>query len=520
MRQNRRMTRRVAIAATGPASADAGAAVAQAGGNAVDAAIAAMVAAMTTEPGIVSVLGGAFVSIWPAQGEPELVDGNVEMPGRGLPKDRFGGGLREIHADYGGGLTLHAGHGSAATPGAFAALGLAHDRHGSAPWADVLAPSVAAARTGYRIGGAAASYLALTGDSVFGWDEHTRPAVRNPDGTLLRAGDLSRNLDLARTLEQVGHEGAACLYRGELAARIAADCDERGGLITAADLAAYRAVVRTPVRVRLDDWDIAINPPPSMGGPMLAAMLREIASGSVGDWDWDRVVRAQYRVLSYRREVHDLSPDLEADGYELLELVERHGLAGLPTSSSTAHVSVADSDGTVCAITASSGYGSGATVPGTGMMLNNCLGEPELNRLGLHTLTPGTRLASNMAPTVARRDGGSALAVGSPGADRITTALQQVLGRLCIQHETLQDAVDAPRAHVRFLDDGSPRVDHEQVEGSAQGVAQAAARLGLPSFSHGGPSMFFGGVGVAVVHPDGSMDVAGDSRREAATRVV
>jgi gamma-glutamyltranspeptidase/glutathione hydrolase len=218
--------------------------------------------------------------------------------------------------------------------------------------------------------------------------------------------------------------------------------------------------------------------------------------------------------------VHDLSPDLEADGYELLELVERHGLAGLPTSSSTAHVSVADSDGTVCAITASSGYGSGATVPGTGMMLNNCLGEPELNRLGLHTLTPGTRLASNMAPTVARRDGGSALAVGSPGADRITTALQQVLGRLCIQHETLQDAVDAPRAHVRFLDDGSPRVDHEQVEGSAQGVAQAAARLGLPSFSHGGPSMFFGGVGVAVVHPDGSMDVAGDSRREAATRVV
>ncbi|HEV7146354.1 MAG TPA: gamma-glutamyltransferase, partial [Pedococcus sp.] len=86
------MTRRVAIAATGPASADAGAAVAQAGGNAVDAAIAAMVAAMTTEPGIVSVLGGAFVSIWPAQGEPELVDGNVEMPGRGLPKDRFGGG--------------------------------------------------------------------------------------------------------------------------------------------------------------------------------------------------------------------------------------------------------------------------------------------------------------------------------------------------------------------------------------------------------------------------------------------
>ncbi|MGN6251220.1 MAG: gamma-glutamyltransferase, partial [Marmoricola sp.] len=127
------MGRRVAVAATGPVSADAGMAAAAAGGNAVDAAIAAMVAAMTTEPGIVSVLGGAFVTVWPAGGEPEVVDGNVEMPGRGLPRDRFGSGLREVTTSYGGGLTLYAGHGSVATPGAFAALGVAHDRHGAAP---------------------------------------------------------------------------------------------------------------------------------------------------------------------------------------------------------------------------------------------------------------------------------------------------------------------------------------------------------------------------------------------------
>src|SRR5690349_17519717 len=138
------MGRRVAVAATGPVSADAGLAAAASGGNAVDAAIAAMVGAMTTEPGIVSVLGGAFVTIWPAGGEPEVVDGNVEMPGRGLPRERFGSGLREIHTSYGGGLTLYAGHGSVATPGAFAALGVAHDRHGAAAWEDVLAPSIAA----------------------------------------------------------------------------------------------------------------------------------------------------------------------------------------------------------------------------------------------------------------------------------------------------------------------------------------------------------------------------------------
>src|SRR5215208_659273 len=100
--------------------------------------------------------------------------------------------------------------------------------------------------------------------------------------------------------------------------------------------------------------------------------------------------------------MHDYSQDLENDGWDILEVAQRHGLAGLHTSSSTAHVSAVGSEGNACAITASSGYGSGATVPGTGLMLNNCLGEPELNRLGLHALTPGTRLASNMSPTVGR----------------------------------------------------------------------------------------------------------------------
>ena len=158
----------------------AGLAAVRSGGNAVDAAIAAMVAAMSTEPGIVSALGGAYVTIWPAGGDPEVIDGNVEMPGRGLPPERFGAGLREFDVDYGGGITLYAGHGSVATPGAFAALGTAHERHGAAPWRDVLAPAADAVRAGFHIGAAAASYLAITADSIFGWDENTRPLVARP----------------------------------------------------------------------------------------------------------------------------------------------------------------------------------------------------------------------------------------------------------------------------------------------------------------------------------------------------
>ena len=114
-------------------------------------------------------------------------------------------------------------------------------------------------------------------------------------------------------------------------------------------------------------------------------------------------------------------------------------------------------------------------------MLNNCLGEPELNRLGLHALAPGTRLASNMAPSVARHDGGASLAVGSPGADRITTALMQVLARHCLLGVPLQEAIDAPRVHVRIEPDGSPSVQHEDDDA----VLAALEQEGLPAVRTG-----------------------------------
>jgi gamma-glutamyltranspeptidase/glutathione hydrolase len=245
---------------------------------------------------------------------------------------------------------------------------------------------------------------------------------------------------------------------------------------------------------------------------MLAVMLGELAARR--GRSWADVIEIQRHVLTYRRHVHDLSLDLEEDGYALLEKVQRHGLPGLPTSSSTAHVSAVDSDGTACAITASSGYGAGATVPGTGLMLNNCLGEPELNRLGLHALKPGTRLASNMAPSVARTASGETLAVGTPGADRITTALMLVLGQGCLHGRDLQEAIDAPRLHVRGRDDGFV-VEHERDEA----LAAAVERSGLPGHEYPEPHMYFGGVGTALMTPEGDLLAAGDARREAATGV-
>jgi gamma-glutamyltranspeptidase/glutathione hydrolase len=528
-----------AVAAPNAIAVRAGLDIVEAGGTAVDAAVAAILVAMCTEPGVVSPLGGGFVAVWPQDGDPEVIDANVEMPGRGLPEERFGAGITEYAMAYGGGITVYAGPGSVATPGAFSGLGLAHERHGRMPWREVVAPAATAAREGFPLGATAASYLAITGNLLFAWDPETAALLLHPGNEPRLAGEKIVDPNLAAALDRIADAGAADLYTGDLARALTTDQQNRGGLITEADLAAYRPVIREPLRLRAGDWDLATNPPPSIGGPVLAVMLGELVRR--GRVELGDVLDIQQRVLSHRLRVHDFSRDLEKDGYDLLALVERHGLIGLPTSGSTAHVSVVDAAGTACAITASSGYGSGATVPGTGLMLNNCLGEPELNRLGLHALEPGTRLASNMSPTVGRAAGapsgaGPVLAVGSPGADRITTALMQVLGRFCLEGLDLAEAIDRPRVHVTYRgkftdptaaaadagDEAALPVDEPvpvvQIEDD-QDLVAAVQAAGLEAVVHPRRSMFFGGVTAAYRRDDGTLGAAADARRESATGV-
>jgi gamma-glutamyltranspeptidase/glutathione hydrolase len=506
---------RVAVAATSRLATDAGLRLGALGGSAVDAAVAATLVAMVTEPGVVSLAGGAFVTVDPGDGSaPVTVDGNVEMPGRGLPRERFGGGLTQVETAYGGGLRLWIGPGSVATPGALAGLGTAHQHFGRAPWAEVVAPAIDAARHGFPLGTAAASYLDLVREIVFGWDPESAAALRRADGRPAEAGDTLRSPDLAAALEVIAQEGPQAMYTGSLGQVIAADLVERGGLVTAADLTSYTAVVRPAVQVHLADWTLATNPPPSIGGPVLAAMLTLLARTGYRPGraaDVSRLVAIQRGVLDHRLDVLDLAEDLDAAGRELLAMVERGWDPVANASGSTVHVSAVDADGTACAVTASAGYGSGATVPGTGILLNNCLGEPELNRRGVHALAPGTRLGSNMAPSVGRHRDGSVLAIGSPGADRITTALLQVLGGYALGGLDLQAAVDSPRLHVRYLDDGVVRVDHE--------ADLVVPDVGLPTYEHPARSMFFGGVAAALVGPDGALHAAADPRRAAAVAV-
>jgi gamma-glutamyltranspeptidase/glutathione hydrolase len=170
-----------------------------------------------------------------------------------------------------------------------------------------------------------------------------------------------------------------------------------------------------------------------------------------------------------------------------------------------------DETGLACSITSSAGYGSGATIPGTGFGLNNSLGEVELTSEGLHALAPGTRLLSNMAPTIAKKADGQTLAIGSPGADRITSAIASVLFNYIVCDMELEHAVAAPRIHAEMFE-GEPTLAMEEGIDASEVVGMNVRTL--PS-----NSMYFGGVQTALVDGAGRLTGAADPRRSGAVRV-
>ena len=334
-------------------------------------------------------------------------------------------------------------------------------------------------------------------------------ALHDSDGALLDVGSPIVIPHLADTLEAIAKEGARLFYEGELAQAIAEHC-QRDGFLTREDLSRYAAIERRPLMTNIGDWRIASNPPPAVGGAVLAAMLMTCADLADGDWNREnlsRLIQSQRSCLDYRKRRLDLSDDVETDISSLLESARSGRLLNRWASASTVHTSAVDSDGTGCAITASSGYGSGEMPDGTGLWLNNCLGEIELNRRGLDAGPVGTRLPSNMAPSVAHR-AGSVLAVGSPGADRITTALQQFLISYLQFEMTLDDAIAHPRLHID--------TSGEDVRLKAEpGLDLPDTDLPTDVFSE--RVMYFGGVTAAVLDRSSGLSCAADPRREGGT---
>ncbi len=500
----------VAVATTSQLAADAAQEVAAAGGNAVDCALAAALLTMNTEPGVCALAGSSFITIWPDGGEPVIIDGNVAVPGAGLPDEQRGRGAVAVSMDYGGGIKTLVGPGSVAVPGSLAALEHAWKKFGVASWESIFAPSIRATRNGFPLSAACHYYLGYSGDCVFGRSADGHRSLHDANGALVAAGTTITVPHLGDTLEAISRDGARLFYEGELGASIANHCAEGGGMLTRDDLSSYRAIERQPLQVTVGDWVLATNPPPAIGGAVLAAMLH--ACTDMTDLTWtpetlQQLIISQRACLDFRKRKLDLAEDVGAEAAHLVESARSGQLLSRWASASTVHTSVVDSSGTGCAITASSGYGSGEMPAGTGLWLNNCLGEIELNRRGLDAGPTGSRLPSNMAPSVARC-GRSVLAVGSPGADRITTALQQFLINFLVLKMPLEDAIAHPRVHVDTSGD--------EVRLMAEpGLDLPVTDLPLKIFSS--LVMYFGGVGAAVFESESGLASAADPRREGGT---
>ncbi len=504
---------KVALASSSTISAEAGAEIARSGGNAVDAALAAALVSAVTEPGVCALGAGAYLSVWPAETDPVTIDANVAVPGLGLPAERLGRGGREIFMEYGGGISTIVGHGSVATPGALAGCELASQRYGRLPWQELFGPSIRWAREGFPVSQASYNYLRYSHELVFGWNRQSYTALHDETGEILTPGTRVQVAGLADSLETIAREGAASFYRGDLARKMIADIQQNDGALTLEDLESYQPIARPCLLARAQNWQIATNPAPAIGGATLAAMLllmdRETDSPA-SPQAVARMAQVQHKVLGFRRQHLADKDDCSLEVAELMRLVREVGLDGM-TAPSTVHVSAVDSAGLACAITMSAGYGSGVMPPGTGVWLNNCLGELELNGSGLAASPPGRRLPSNMAPCVARDANGRALAIGSPGADRITSAILHALVNFIHRGQSLQAAIDAPRLHVERGPDGWR---------AACEPGLPLDRVALPVRQFPELSMYFGGVGAALLHRDARLEAAADPRRTGGTTVA
>jgi gamma-glutamyltranspeptidase / glutathione hydrolase len=512
------------IAAGHPTTAQAGASVLREGGNAVDAAVGAMLAAFACEPLLTALGAGGYMLVVPPGGEPVLLDFFVEASGRGAdPAARAE--LIPISVSFGDAIQVfNIGAASVGTYGLPAGLAEASARFGRMTLADLVGPAAALARNGVVLNEQQAYVVKILGDIVLSTPESA--ALFAPEGRLLGAGDVVRQPELGDALERLGADGPEPFYTGDIGDAIVSWVGRHGGDLTAADLAAYRVIDRAPVATGYRGRDVITNPPPSAGGILIARAL-SLLEGDPAAPDNERLVNVMEVTQALRT-----SEFLE--GLDDPAFVERFlrgdgggsgaggsggrgsrgGSSGAGGSvgplGSTTHISVIDRDGWACGVTCSNGSCSGVVVPGTGVHLNNMAGEQDLNPLGFHRHPPGRRMPSMMAPTIVMRAGRPELVLGSAGSNRIRSAILQTIVRVIDDGLRAPDAVRAPRVH---FEDGVVYAEPGAPTGRLEAAGRALARFRELN-------LFFGGVQAVERDAAGAFWGGGDPRRGGAAVVV
>ncbi|MCO5315739.1 MAG: gamma-glutamyltransferase [Solirubrobacterales bacterium] len=498
------MISRGVVAAGHPLSAEAGARILREGGNAVDAAVGAVLTSFSAESALTGLGAGGFMAVGGAGASPVLIDFFVAAPGKGGHEVADDLIPVPVHFDATTTQVFNAGAVSCGVPGTAAGLATALEHFGSMPMAELALPAARLARKGAPLNRQQAYVLRIL-EPIYTATPEGR-AIYAPNGRIVGEGEVVRDPELADALERFGVEGPESIYGGETAAAIENYILTRGGTLSRADLADYRAVTREPVGASIHGHTILTNPPPSAGGILIAyslALLERL--GASGTVEVARVMEAANQARQ-----GDFAEQIGVAGFPGRFLCEDRFSEGLSVAErlgSTTHLAAMDANGLCASVTCSNGTGSGMIVPGTGIHLNNMLGEEDLNPLGFHRTTPGTRVSSMMAPTLVMEDREVLAGLGSAGSNRIRSAVLQTTLNLLVEGMNPQAAIEAPRIHLeRGLLQAEPGTDESalaQIEALGQKVSRWSER-----------NLFFGGVQMVTRDPStGRLDGGGDPRR-------
>ena len=489
------------VASSSAIASEVGVQVMKDGGNVVDAAIATAFAMAVTWPSAGNIGGGGFMIYHGADGETAAFDFREKAPLAATA---------DMYLDDEGNIRDNSNHDgllAVGVPGTVAGLALAHERYGSKPWKDLVAPAVRLARDGIPVSWALYddfSQLMPQFEKYPG----TKKAFSRPDGNLYEPGDLWVQRDLADTLRRIQKDGHDGFYRGRTAKLIADFMAANGGIITLEDLAAYQAVEREPIRGDYRGYEIVSMPPPSSGGVVLVEMLNILEGYDLKTIGHNSALYLHLLTESMRRAYADRAnylgdPDFN-ENMPIDRLTSKEHAANLRGSISltekslsdpalfaeayesdqTTHFSVADGAGNMVSLTYTLeySYGSRIVVDGAGFLLNNEMGDfnaqpgvtDERGRIGTEAniVRPQQRMLSSMTPTVIAKDGVPLFATGTPGGKTIINTTMQTILNVVDHGMTIAEAIEAPRIHHQWLPDRT-LVERNGISPDTRGLYEA-----------------------------------------------
>ncbi|EKR7165610.1 gamma-glutamyltransferase [Escherichia coli] len=450
------------------------------GGNAVDAAVAVGYALAVTHPQAGNLGGGGFMLIRSKNGNTTAIDFREMAPAKAT-RDMF---LDDQgNPDSKKSLTSHLASG---TPGTVAGFSLALDKYGTMPLNKVVQPAFKLARDGFIVNDALADDLKTYGSEVL----PNSKAIFWKEGEPLKKGDTLVQANLAKSLEMIAENGPDEFYKGTIAEQIAQEMQKNGGLITKEDLAAYKAVERTPISGDYRGYQVYSMPPPSSGGIHIVQILnilenfdmKKYGFGSadamqimaeaekyayadrseyLGDPDF---VKVPWQALTNKAYAKSIADQIDINKVKPSSEI-RPGKLAPYESNQTTHYSVVDKDGNAVAVTytLNTTFGTGIVAGESGILLNNQMddfsakpGVPNVYGLvggDANAVGPNKRPLSSMSPTIVVKDGKTWLVTGSPGGSRIITTVLQMVVNSIDYGMNVAEATNAPRFHHQWLPD-------------------------------------------------------------------